>query len=115
MCPRFVWEPFEISEQEYQELLPKLLDPDWDVLCAKLWRIRLPMKLDSEFDDITDRLTWLEIVGKKHGSKSLEEAAEEQRQFFREHPGIMDKWHQSRYRKDYGVTSRLERIEEKSG
>lgn len=94
LSPRFIWEPFEISEQEYQELLPKLLDPDWEVLCKKLWRVRLPMKLDPKFDSITDRLTWLEAVSRKHGSKSLEEAAEEQRKFFREHPEVMEKWHQ---------------------
>jgi hypothetical protein len=94
MSPRFTWEPFGISEQEYQELLPKLLDPDWEVMCKKLWRIRLPMKHDSEFDDIADRYTWMDTACKKHGAKSLEEAAEEQRQFLKAHPGIMDKWHQ---------------------
>lgn len=75
--PFFAWEPFEISEPEFQELLPKLLDPDWRVLSNRLWRIRLPMKTDPEFDDITDRHTWMESVCKKHGTKSLEEAEQE--------------------------------------
>lgn len=75
--PFFAWEPFEISEQEFQELLPKLLNPDWGVLSKKLWRIRLPMKIDPEFDDITDRHTWMESVCKKHGTNSLEEAESE--------------------------------------
>jgi len=92
--PRFTWEPFEISEQEYQELLPKLLDPDWEVMCKKLWRIRLPMKHDPEFDDIADRYTWMETVCKKHGSKSFEEEAEKIQQFKKEHSDILEKWQQ---------------------
>lgn len=75
--PFFTWKPFEISEQELQELLPKLLNPDWRVLSNKLWRIRLPMKIDPEFDDITDRYAWMEAVCKKHGTNSLEEAEQE--------------------------------------
>lgn len=75
--PFFTWKPFEISEQELQELLPKLLNPDWRVLSNKLWRIRLPMKIDPEFDDISDRHTWMKSVCKKHGTNSLEEAEQE--------------------------------------
>jgi predicted nucleotidyltransferase len=71
MSPNFIWKPFEISEQEYQEILPKLLDPNWAVLCKKLWRIRLPMKIDPDFDGINDRDIWIELVSEKHRVKSL--------------------------------------------
>lgn len=35
------------------------------------------MKIDPEFDDITDRHAWMEAVCKKHGTNSLEEAKQE--------------------------------------
>ncbi|BCL38621.1 hypothetical protein NSMS1_50680 [Nostoc sp. MS1] len=69
-----MWQPFELSEQEYQEILPKLLNPNWAVLCKKLWRIRLPMKLDPEFDTIGDRYTWMALISEKHRVNSLAEA-----------------------------------------
>ncbi|MBD2035113.1 hypothetical protein H6F76_08735 [Leptolyngbya sp. FACHB-321] len=71
MSPRFSWQPFEIFEQEYQEVLPKLLYPDWAALSNKLWRIRALMKLDSEFDRVSDRDTWMALVGKKHARTSV--------------------------------------------
>ena len=93
MSPRFIWEPFEISEQEYQETLPKLLKPDWETLCKKLWRIRHPMKVDSKFDHIVDRDIWMISVSQEYGSKSIEEAEEKARKFVEgEYPDIMKKW-----------------------
>jgi hypothetical protein len=88
VSPRFTWQPFEISEQEYEEVLPKILNPDWAVLYKTLWRKRLPMKLDPTFDHINDRDAWIEAVAKKHGSKSLEEVEKEIEQFQAEHPDI---------------------------
>jgi hypothetical protein len=80
MSPEFTWDPFELSEQEYQEILPKLLDPDWSVLAPKIWRIRLPMKLDTEFDYIIDRLDWMMEVDIKHQAQSKEEQEKELRE-----------------------------------
>jgi hypothetical protein len=80
MSPKFTWEPFELSEQEYQEILPKLLDPDWLVLAPKIWRLRLPMKLDTAFDHITDRLDWMTEVSIKHQVQSKEEQEKERRE-----------------------------------
>jgi hypothetical protein len=91
--PLFTWEPFEVSNQEYQELLPKLLNPDWEVIYEELWCYRLPMKLDSEFDHITDRYAWLDTVSQKY-RKSVEETFEEYHQFLEERPSIRDKWYQ---------------------
>jgi hypothetical protein len=77
MSPRFTWEPFELSEQEYEEILPKLLNPDWSILAPKLWKLRLPMKVDRTFDDITDRHLWRVEVSAKYWSdpKEAEEKA----------------------------------------
>jgi len=95
MSPRFIWEPFEISEQEYQEVLPKILSPDWETLCKKLWRIRHPMKVDSKFDHIVDRDIWMLSVSQdqEYASKSIEEAEEKARKFVEgEYPDIKKKW-----------------------
>jgi hypothetical protein len=80
MSPTFTWDPFELSEQEYQETLPKLLDPDWSVLAPKIWRLRLPMKLDTEFDYITDRFEWMTKVSIKYQAESKEEQEKELRE-----------------------------------
>jgi hypothetical protein len=80
MSPKFTWDPFELSEQEYQEILPQLLDPDWSVLAPKIWRLRLPIKLDTEFDYITDRLDWMMEVSIKHQVQSKEEQEKELRE-----------------------------------
>jgi hypothetical protein len=74
--PRFVWEPFEISDREYREILPKILNPNWALLCQKIWYIRLPMKLDNEFDEIDDRYLWMENISQKYRSSSYEEENE---------------------------------------
>ncbi|ALF53399.1 hypothetical protein ACX27_11990 [Nostoc piscinale CENA21] len=71
MSPKFSWKAFEISELEYQEMLPKLLYPNWQILHKKLWRIRLPMKLDPEFDSIGDRYTWMALVSEKYQGKLI--------------------------------------------
>lgn len=108
--PRFTWEPFEISEYEYQTTLPKLLDPDWSVLYKKLWRIRLPMKLDPEFDEIVDRDVWMSEVCHKH-TKSLEVATIKIEQFRLNHAELLENWsnhqqslwknNQARYRRSW--------------
>lgn len=95
LSPDFLWEPFEISKQEYQEILPKLLDPDWAVLRKKLWRFRLPMKHDPEFDNIADHYLWRTAVCEKHGAKSLEELGKAIEQFERACPDVMKKWWQA--------------------
>lgn len=89
MSPKFMWQPFELSEQEYQEILPKLLNPNWAVLCQKLWRIRLPMKLDPEFDAIGDRYTWMALITEKHRVNSLAEAKKEMEQLKKENFDII--------------------------
>jgi hypothetical protein len=89
MSPKFTWNPFEISELEYQEILPKLLAPNWAVLCNKLWRIRLPMKLDLEFDAIDDRYTWMALVREKYEAKSLDEIKKEIEQFKNEYAEVI--------------------------
>lgn len=94
LSPEFTWQPFELSEQEYQETLPKLLDPNWAVLRKKIWCFRLPMKHAPEFDHLMDRYEWMLAVCEKYGIKSLKEAAEAEQQFRREHPGILENWRQ---------------------
>lgn len=30
--PEYTWEPFELSEQAYQAVLPKIFNPDWSLV-----------------------------------------------------------------------------------
>ncbi|MGG6267682.1 hypothetical protein ACQ4M3_11510 [Leptolyngbya sp. AN03gr2] len=93
--PDFAWEPFKISEQEYQEILPKLLDPDWAILRKKLWLFRLPMRHDPEFHNIADQVTWMMAVLGKYGAKSSEEVGKAIEEFERENPDVMKRWRQA--------------------
>jgi hypothetical protein len=66
MSPGASWEPFEIVDQEYRQLLSTILHPDLDELRQQARFDWILMQIDSDFDDIQDRFEWMQAVCNKH-------------------------------------------------
>ncbi len=66
MSPGASWEPFEISEAEYRELLPHVLGPDRGELRQHARYSWQEFSLDPSFDAYLDYSAWLQAVCKKH-------------------------------------------------
>jgi hypothetical protein len=66
MSPGASWEPFEIMDQEYRQILPAILHTDSDELRKQARFAGIPMQIDSDFDHIQDRFEWMQAVCNKH-------------------------------------------------
>jgi hypothetical protein len=66
MGPGASWEPFELSEAEYGEVLPYVLDPERASLALYARYPDQQWQLDPMFDHYTDWSDWLTAVCAKH-------------------------------------------------
>ena len=66
MSPGASWEPFEISNEEYAEILPKVLNPDQDMLRRFARYPERKFEIDPAFDHHTDYFAWYAAVCDKH-------------------------------------------------
>ena len=60
------WQPFAISEAEYEELLALVLRPNREELEKYARYHTQQMCIDPEFDHIGKHLDWIMAVGEKH-------------------------------------------------
>lgn len=61
------WEPFELSEEEYQNVLPRLVNPDANLLAQYSryeWQV---FEVDPDLDKFTDFAEWQRRACEKHG------------------------------------------------
>ncbi|MEW6185850.1 MAG: hypothetical protein AB1585_08955 [Thermodesulfobacteriota bacterium] len=66
MGPGAIWEPFEITGQEYEELTMAIASTSPEQLKNRTRYGDIPFEFDSKFDQIKDRLQWIEKVCDKH-------------------------------------------------
>jgi hypothetical protein len=66
MSPGASWEPFTISEEEYNELVKAVRETPVSELIPYARYAYLQMRFDNEFDFIVDRMEWMKAVCDKH-------------------------------------------------
>jgi hypothetical protein len=66
MSPGAIWSPFEITVEEYDELVEAVKKTPASHLSSKARNCDIQFEFDSEFDNITDRFEWLTEVCNKH-------------------------------------------------
>lgn len=66
MSPGAVWSPFQISEEEYAELIEAMAASVPEDLREKARYSDVRFETDPEFDDIRDRSRWVAAVCGKH-------------------------------------------------
>ena len=66
MGPGARWSPFEISLQEYEELVKAVKETPGRDLSRRARYCDIQFEFDSGFDHITDQFEWLTEVCKKH-------------------------------------------------
>jgi len=66
MSPGASWESFEVSEAEYDEILPRVLSPDRGALAGYARYADQQWQLDPAFDHYVDWFEWLSAVCAKH-------------------------------------------------
>ena len=66
MGPGASWEPFTLSEVEYQELVAVLKDLDPKTLGQDARFTSIKFEFDPAFDSIPDRISWLKAVCEKY-------------------------------------------------
>lgn len=66
MSPGTEWEPFTISENEYDALVEALQSTPISEIKPHARFAFVPMKLDHSFDSITELLEWFRAVCDKH-------------------------------------------------
>ena len=66
MSPGAIWQPFEITEEEYDELKNAVLSiPPGDLKDFARYS-DIQFEFDSEFDSIQDRIEWMVAMCNKH-------------------------------------------------
>lgn len=74
MSPGTSWEPFQINEEEYRELVDELLSLDVERGRAegrfRFARENTPLRTDSGLEWIKDRFAWLRATREKYGTRS---------------------------------------------
>ncbi len=66
MSPGATWQPFSISQEEYNDLVERVRRTDPTSLKGKARYTMLKFGFDSQFDGIQDRFSWLTAVCEKH-------------------------------------------------
>lgn len=66
MSPGCMWEPFELEDNEYQQLLPLVLKPDLIQLQKKARYAMFAYQLEDSFDHIEGRFEWLAAISQKY-------------------------------------------------
>lgn len=66
MSPGAIWTPFEITKEEYAELVNAVTTTPPDELSKNARYCKIQFEFDAEFDDIGDWLAWLNAVCQKH-------------------------------------------------
>ena len=66
MSPGAIWQPFEISEDEYEDLKQAVLSVDPADLGDAARYADIQFEVDSEFDPIRDRIEWMVATCDKH-------------------------------------------------
>jgi len=66
MSPGASWRPFELSRQEYDDLVAAVRSVPVESLRGKARYARLPFKFDPTFDQLLDDRVWLEAVCAKY-------------------------------------------------
>ena len=74
MSPGADWIPFELTEEEYEELCVALETIDPLTLIDQARYIWIKAKRAPEFDDIADYVEWGQAVTKKYGNEAQAEA-----------------------------------------
>ena len=73
MGPGASWDPFKLTESEYDELWEMISKTSLSTISEKS-RYKLVKYLrDPEFEDIQDRFEWMEKVGNKHRDRFFKE------------------------------------------
>jgi hypothetical protein len=70
MSPGATWEPFEISEMEYLDLVSTIMEVDPELLGDTARYTEVRFRIDHSFDHMQDRLEWLQAVCEKHDKRS---------------------------------------------
>lgn len=66
MSPGATWEPFEISESEYQDLVATIKELDPATLGDTARYTEVKFAFDHSFDHIQDLFEWIQAVGQEH-------------------------------------------------
>jgi hypothetical protein len=70
MSPGATWEPFEISELEYLDLVATIMELDPALLGDSARYTEVKFRIDHSFDVIQDRIEWLQGVCEKHRKRN---------------------------------------------
>jgi hypothetical protein len=66
MGPGATWEPFEISQKEYQDLVATIVDLDPILLGDAARYTEVKFVFDHSFGYIQDRFEWVQAISAKH-------------------------------------------------
>jgi len=66
MSPGACWEPFEISAEEYAELVEVIETLDPSTISGEARYTRVKFEFDPSFDHISDLFQWIHDVCEKH-------------------------------------------------
>ena len=69
MSPGVTWEPFYITEKEYENLRKQVQTTAIENIKAHSRYADVPFIIDSSFDHLLDRLEWSREVCKKYGAQ----------------------------------------------
>jgi hypothetical protein len=66
MSPGAIWQPFQITREEFDELAVAIIGSHPGVLVEKSRYDDIQLEFDPQFDEIPDRIEWLASVCAKH-------------------------------------------------
>ncbi len=66
MGPGAIWTPFEITKDEYAELVKGVVSIHPEKFSNNARYCKIQFEFDSTFDDIANHLDWLKAVCQKH-------------------------------------------------
>jgi hypothetical protein len=72
MSPGATWEPFEISETEYLELVEAITNLDPGLLGDTARYTEVKFRVELSLDHIQDRFDWIQAVCEKHRERNRE-------------------------------------------
>jgi hypothetical protein len=79
MSPGVEWDPFEITKEEYQEIIDDILGRSKQGHLPGPHGTTLKKAfVDKEFDDYTEWVTWMKDVTKKYSDRIIEISEDEQ-------------------------------------
>jgi hypothetical protein len=70
MSPGATWEPFEISEPEYLDLVATIMELDPELLGDTARYTEVKFTIDHSLDYIQGRFEWLQAVCEKHRKRN---------------------------------------------